>query len=228
MGSERSRAGHKRGFLPFLALVAALALVTAACGDDTVGTTAAGGSSSTTGGVSTTTGGGASTTTAGASEGTVPLEGSSSCSDAAGDTDQEIYEVEGWPEAFDLTGVEVAVEAGDLVVTAHFAGDVTQDSRVNLLLGDLTGFAWDGQSIAIEWDYMSQGWAVTVDTLPFTEEVVLPGVTADAGQLQARISLDRLPKLHAPFQWFAYVGMADFCPDGNLQGTASNPVTFPG
>ena len=34
--------------------------------------------------------------------------------------------------------------------------------------------------------------------------------------------------LSAPFQWFAFVSLADFCPDGNLQGTADNPVTFPG
>jgi len=64
--------------------------------------------------------------------------------DPTGDTDQEI-DGEGWPDAFDLTGVEVAVEGEELVVTAHFAGDVTQDSRVDLCLGDLTGFAWDGR-----------------------------------------------------------------------------------
>jgi hypothetical protein len=215
--------GRGRGtrFLPVLAVLAVLTLL-AACGDDAATTSG--------GGVSTTTGDGEVTTTAGDGEGgvTVPLEGSSSCSDPTGDTDQEIYEVEGWPDAFDLTGVEVAVEAGDLVITALFAGEVTQDSRVNLFLGDLTGFAWDGQSIALNYDYPSQGWAAFVDTLPFTEEVVLPVVTAAGNQLEARIPLDRLPKLSAPFQWFAFVGLADFCPDGNLQGTANNPVTFPG
>lgn len=208
-GSERGR-GTRIPLLP--AVMILLALAAAACGDDTVATT----------------GSGASTTTAAGNGGTVPLEGSSSCSDPSGDTDQEIYEVEGWPGAFDLTGVEVAVEAGDLVVTAHFADDVTQDSRVDLFLGDLTGFAWDGQSLTVDWDYPSQGWAVTIGTLPGTEEIVLPTVTAGANQLEARIPLEQLPKLHAPFQWFAFVSLADFCPDGNLQGTASNPVTFPG
>ena len=115
----------------------------------------------------------------------MPLEGSSSCSDPTGDTDQEIYDVEGWPDSFDLTGVEVAVEGGDLVVTAHFAGDVTQDSRVDLFLGDLTGFSWDGQSIALNWDYRSQEWAAFIGTLPGTEEIVLPVVDAEANQLTA-------------------------------------------
>jgi hypothetical protein len=220
MARKRSEARRERRSLWLPALLAVLALMTAACGDDTVATTEGGGS--------TTTEAGNTTTTEGDSGGTVPLEGSSSCSDPTGDTDQEISDVEGWPGAFDLTGVEVAVEEGELVVTAHFAADVTQDSRVNLFLGDLTGFSWDGQSIEIGWDYMSQGWAATIDTLPFTEEIVLPVVTAEAEQLEARIPLDQLPKLIAPFQWFAYVGLADFCPDGNLQGTASNPVTFPG
>jgi hypothetical protein len=221
MASRGRDRGRGARFLPVLAVLAVLALM-AACGDDAATTSD--------GGPSTTTGNGEVTTTAGDGEGgaTAPLEGSSSCSDPTGDTDQEIYDVEGWPEAFDLTGVEVTVEAGDLVITAHFAGDVTQDSRVSLFLGDLTGYSWDGQSIAIDWDYMSQAWAATIDTLPFTEEVVLPVVTAQADRLEARIPLDRLPKLGAPFQWFAYVGLADFCPDGNLQGTASNPVTFPG
>jgi hypothetical protein len=122
----------------------------------------------------------------------------------------------------------VAVEAGELVITGHFAGDVTQDSRVDLFLGDLTGFSWDGQSIALDWDFRSQQWAAFVDTLPFTEEAVLPVVTAEGNQLQGRIPLDQLPKLSAPFQWFAFVSLADFCPDGSLPGTANNPVTFPG
>jgi hypothetical protein len=213
MASGGSGRGRGTRFLPVLAVLAVLTLL-AACGDD----------------AATTNGGGVSTTTAGDGEGgvTVPLEGSSSCSDPTGDTDQEIYEVEGWPDAFDLTGVEVAVEEGNLVITARFAGDVTQDSRVDLFLGDLTGFSWDGQSIALDYDYPSQGWAASVGTLPGTEEVVLPVVTAEGNQLQGRIPLDQLPKLSAPFQWFAFVSLADFCPDGNLQGTANNPVTFPG
>jgi hypothetical protein len=165
-------------------------------------------------------------TTAG--EGTVPLEGSSSCSDPTGDTDQEIEGAEGRPDAFDLTGVEVAVESGDLVVTARFAGNVTQDGRVDLYLGEWSGFSWDGQSIELDWDYPSQQWAAFVGTMPGTEEVVLPVVTAEGNQLIGRIPLDRLPRLSAPFDGFAFVSLADFCPDGNLQGTAGNPVTFPG
>jgi hypothetical protein len=212
MASRGGGRGRATRFLAVAAVLAVLALA-AACGDDTV----------------TTSGGGLSTTTGNGEGGaTVALEGSSSCSDPTGDTDQEIEGVEGWPEAFDLTGVEVAVEAGELVITAHFAGDVTQDSRVSLFLGDLTGYSWDGQSIAIDWDDMSQDWAATIDTLPFTEEIVLPVVTAEGNQLQGRIPLDQLPKLSAPFQWFSFVSLADFCPDGNLQGTADNPVTFPG
>lgn len=42
-----------------------------------------------------------------------------------GDTDGEILEVEGRPDAFDLTGVDPAVEGDELVVTAHVAADVT-------------------------------------------------------------------------------------------------------
>jgi hypothetical protein len=122
----------------------------------------------------------------------------------------------------------LAVEGEELVVTAHFAGDVTQDSRVDLFLGDLTGFAWEGQEITLDFDYPSQGWAASVDTLPSTEEVVLPVVAAQDNQLIGRIPLENLPELTAPFQWFAFVSLADFCPDGNLQGTASNPATFPG
>lgn len=145
------------------------------CGDDS--------------GVVTTTGtagdSGSTATTAG--EGTVPCEGSSSCSDSAGDTDQEIEGAEGRPDSFDLTGVEVAVESGDLVVTARFAGDVTQDGRVDLYPGDLSGFSWDGQSIELDWDYPSQQWAAFVGTMPGTEEVVLPVVTAGGNQLIGRI-----------------------------------------
>ena len=201
---------------PALAVLLVLTLV-AACGDDD------GGGVATTGvGVVTTT------TEGGDGGGTVPLEGSSSCSDPTGDTDQEIYEVEGWPDAFYLTGIEVAAEEGALVVTAYFAADVTQDSRVDLFLGDLTGFSWDGQSISLDWDYTSQGWAAVVGTLPGTGDVVLPVVTAEGSQRIGRIPLDQLPKLSAPVQWFAFVSLADFCPDGNLQGTANNPVTFPG
>ena len=199
----------------------AVLVMVAACGDDS--STATSGS-----GFPTTTGGGQATTTAGDGGGTVPLEGSSSCSDPTGDTDQEIEGAEGWPDAFDLTGVEVAVEGEDLVVTAHFAGDVTRDSRVDLFLGDLSGFSWDGHSVKIDYDYPSQGWAAFVDTMPFTEEVMLPVAAAVDNQLSARIPLEDLPLLRAPFQWFAFVSLADFCPDGNLQGTASNPVTFPG
>ena len=99
---------------------------------------------------------------------------------------------------------------------------------VSLYLGDLSGFAWDGQSIELDWDYPSQQWAAFVGTLPGTEEVVLPVVTTEGNQLIGRIPLDRLPRLSAPFDWFAFVSVADFCPDGNLQGTASNPVTIPG
>jgi hypothetical protein len=216
-GSDRGRGTR---FPPLLAVMVLLALAVAACGDDTVATTGGGGSTTTEGGDATTTGGDVG--------GTVPLEGSSSCSDPTGDTDQEI-EGEGWPDAFDLTGVEVAVEGSELVITAHFAGDVTQDSRVDLFLGDLTGFSWDGHSIALKWDYFdTQGWAAAIDTMPFTEEVVLPVVTAEGNLLVGRIPLENLPLLQAPFQWFAFVSLADFCPDGNLQGTASNPVTFPG
>jgi hypothetical protein len=217
-GSDRGRVTR---FSPLLAVMVLLALAVAACGDGTVATTEGGGS--------TTTEGGDATTTGGDGGGTVPLEGSSSCSDPTGDTDQEIYDVEGWPEAFDLTGVEVTVEGSDLVITAHFAGDVTQDSRVELFLGDLTGFSWDGHSITLDWDYFdTQGWAATIDTMPFTEEVVLPVVTVEGNLLVGRVPLENLPLLQAPFQWFAFVGLADFCPDGNLQGTANNPVTFPG
>lgn len=206
-----------------LSVLGVLVLVTACGGEGS--STATSGS-----GFPTTTGGdqAATTTTAGDGGGTVPLEGSSSCSDPTGDTDQEIEGVEGWPDAFDLTGVDVAVEGEDLVVTAHFAGDVTQDSRVDLYLGDLTGFSWDGQAITLDWDYPSQGWAAFVETLPGTEEVVLPVVTAEDNLLIGRIPLENLPLLSAPFQWFAFVSLADFCPDGNLQGTADNPVTFPG
>jgi len=204
-------------------LVAALGLMLAAlagCGDDggeVVSTTGADGDGSVAATEEGEGGGGES----------LPLAGSSSCSDPTGDTDQEI-EGEGWPDAFDLTGVEVAVEGEELVVTAHFAGDVTQDSRVDLYLGDLTGFAWDGQALTLDWDYQLGAWAAAVQTMPFTEEIVLPVVTAQDNLLVGRIPLENLPKLSAPFQWFAFVSLADFCPDGNLQGTASNPVTFPG
>jgi len=180
------------------------------------------------GGTLSSTGDTSATTAAdGGGEG-LPLEGTSSCSDPTGDTDQEIYEVEGWPDAFDLTGVELAVEGEELVVTAHFAGDVTQDSRVDLYLGDLTRFAWEGQEMTLDFDYPSQGWAAFVEPLPSTEEVVLPVVAAQDNQLIGRIPLENLPELTAPFQWFAFVSLADYCPDGNLQGTASNPATFPG
>jgi hypothetical protein len=64
--------------------------------------------------------------------------------------------------------------------------------------------------------------------MPGGEEIVLPVVTAEDNHLSARIPLDQLPKLSAPFDWFAFVSLADYCPDGNLQGTARNPVTFPG
>ena len=97
---------------------------------------------------------GSTATTAG--EGTVTLEGSSSCSDSTGDT-------------------------------ARFAGDVTQDGRVDLYPGDLSGFSWDGQSIELDWDYPSQQWAAFVGTMPGTEEVVLPVVTAGGNQLIGRI-----------------------------------------
>jgi len=216
MASRRRGDSRWRRLLRALTLLVVLALVVG-CADDE-------------GGGAVTTGAGQATTTTLAGEGgeTVPLEGSSSCSDPTGDTDQEIYDVEGWPDSFDLTSVEVAVEGGDLVVTAHFAGDVTQDSRVDLFLGDLTGFSWDGQSIALDWDYHSQEWAAFIGTLPGTEEIVLPVVDAEANHLSGRIPLENLPLLRAPFQWFAFVSLADFCPDGNLQGTASNPVTFPG
>lgn len=217
MASRRGGSSRWRGLPRALTLLAVLTLV-AGCGGDEGG------------GADTTGEGQATTTTTSAGEGgeSVPLEGSSSCSDPTGDTDQEISDVEGWPDSFDLTGVEVAVEGGDLVVTARFAGDVTQDSRVNLFLGDLTGFSWDGQSIALDWDYRSQEWAAFIGTLPGTEEIVLPVVDAGGNQLRGRIPLENLPLLRAPFQWFAFVSLADFCPDGNLQGTASNPVTFPG
>ena len=215
MRPMRIHRGRGRGLrLLVLGLLAVAGL--SGCGDDS--------------GVVATTGtaGGPGSTATTAGEGTVPLEGSSSCSDPTGDTDQEIEGAEGWPDSFDLTGVEVAVEEGELVVTARFAGDVTQDSRVDLYLGDLSGFSWDGQSIELDWDYPSRQWAAFVGTMPGTEEVVLPVVTAEGNQLVGRIPLDRLPKLSAPFQWFAFVSLADFCPDGNLQGTAGNPVTFPG
>jgi hypothetical protein len=215
-GERRIPGGRLLGLAALGLLLAALA----ACGDDggeAVSTTGVGGDGS------------VATTEAGEEGGgeSLPLAGSSSCSDPTGDTDQEI-EGEGWPDAFDLTGVEVAVEGEELVVTAHFAGDVTQDSRVDLYLGDLTGFAWDGQGITLDWDYQLGAWAAVVQTLPFTEEIVLPVVTARDNLLVGRIPLENLPKLSAPFQWFAFVSLADFCPDGNLQGTASNPVTFPG
>ena len=71
-------------------------------------------------------------------------------------------------------------------------------------------------------------WAAAVQTMPFTKEIVLPVVTARDDPLVGRIPLGTLPKLSTPFQWFAFVSLADFCPDGNLQGTASNPVAFPG
>jgi len=212
----------RRGWAGGLLVVLAVLVVVTACGDDS--STATSGS-----GFPTTTGGGQATTTIEGGDGTVPLEGSSSCSDPTGDTDQEIEGAEGWPDAFDLTGVDVAVEGEDLVVTAHFAGDVTQDSRVNLFLGDLTGFSWDGHDISLAWDYFdTQGWAAIIGTLPSTEETTLPVVTAEDNLLIGRIPLEDLPLLRAPFQWFAFVSLADFCPDGNLQGTASNPVTFPG
>lgn len=223
--------GRSQGCSRWLRVAAAGLLLVAAvsgCGDDDSGgpVTTAGTDSS----VITAEGGGdtsATTAADGGGEG-LPLEGTSSCSDPTGDTDQEIYEVEGWPDAFDLTGVELAVEGEELVVTAHFAGDVTQDSRVHLYLGDLTGFAWEGQSITLDWDYSLGAWAAAVETLPFTEEVVLSVVTAQDNRLIGRIPLENLPELRAPFQWFAFVSLADFCPDGNLQGTASNPATFPG
>jgi len=201
--------------------------VVSACGDDDSGGTAT--SAGTDSPVTIVEDGDTSATTAadGGGEG-LPLEGASSCSDPTGDTDQEIYEIDGWPGVFDLTGVEHAGEGEELVVTAHFAGDVTQDSRVDLYLGDLTGFAWEGQEITLDFDYPSQGWAAFVDTLPSTEEVVLPVVAAQDNQLIGRIPLENLPELTASFQWFAFVSLADFCPDGNLQGTASNPATFPG
>jgi hypothetical protein len=181
-----------------------------------------------------TTGSGADSSTATTANGddgggeAVPLKGASSCVDPTGDTDQEILDAEGWPDAFDLTAVELEVEGGELVVVARFAGDVTQDSRVDLYLGDLSGMVWDGQSITLDWDYRSQGWAAIVDTLPSGEDVVLPVATAEDNQLTARIPLDQLPKMSAPFDWFAFVSLADFCPDGNLQGSANNPATFPG
>ena len=124
-----------------------------------------------------------------------------------------MYDAEGWPDAFDLTGVEVAVQGEELVVTAHFAGDVTQDSRVDLFLGDLTGFSWDGHSITIDWDYPSQGWAATIGTLPFTE-----GSRAVRGHGRGRpvrgtpVPLDRLPQAGARFQWFAFVSLAELLP----------------
>lgn len=65
-------------------------------------------------------------------------------------------------------------------------------------------------------------------TLPFAEEVVLPAVTAEDNLLIGRIPPAGLPQPSAPFDWFAFVGDADFRPDGNLQGTAANPATCPG
>ena len=215
MRATRIRRGWGRGLgLLVLGLLTVAGLSGCGDGSGVVATTSTAGDS------------GSTVTTAG--DGTVPLEGSSSCSDPTGDTDQEIEGVEGWPDSFDLTGVEVAVEEGELVITARFAGDVTQDSRVNLYLGDLSGFSWDGQSIELDWDYPSQQWAAFVGTMPGTEEIVLPVVTAEDNLLIGRIPLESLPLLSAPFDWFAHVGLADYCPDGNLQGTADNPVGFPG
>jgi hypothetical protein len=65
-------------------------------------------------------------------------------------------------------------------------------------------------------DLRGGGWAEAFD-LTGVEAVV------EANQLVARVPLANLPKPLAPFQWFAFVGNTDFCPDGNLQGTASNP-----
>jgi hypothetical protein len=201
-------------------MLAVVAVLAVGCGDDATDAT-----------------GEEATTTTGENGGTGSLEGSAECSDPTGDAvapAESFTEKEGWPSAFDLTGVEVAVEGEDLVVTARFDGDVTEESGVSLRLGDLTGVDWVGQAVWIVWDVPSQGWVAKIDTLPFSgirwRELTEFAASADAGRLQARIPLSDLPNLAAPFQWFAHVpGVeTDFCPDGNLADAANNPATFPG
>ena len=79
MARRRWARGRTRWLLPVLGV---LVLVTACGGEGSSPATSGSGSPTTTGGDRATT-----TTPAGDGGGTVPLEGSSSCSDPAGDTD---------------------------------------------------------------------------------------------------------------------------------------------
>ncbi len=56
---------------------------------------------------------------------------------------------------------------------------------------------------------------------------MLPVVTAQDNQLIGRIPLENLPELTAPFQWFAFVSLADLLPGREPAGDGQQPGHLP-
>lgn len=61
-----------------------------------------------------------------------------------------------------------------------------------------------------------------------SSRVPAEGFPARDGLLIGRSPLENAPRLSAPCDWFAFVSLADLCPDGNLPGAADDPATLPG